>query len=66
MTIQLADILYSILCFGAIGIAGFTVKYLKEISENLQKLNIQVAVIVESHENLEKRVNKLEETIDEL
>lgn len=66
MTVSLGDVLYGILAFGAMGIAGFTVKYLKEISKNLQDLNVKVAVIIERHENLEKRVEKLEDKTEDL
>lgn len=65
MTVELTQIVYSALGILIVAIAGFTVKYLKEISENLQSINVKIAVMIEKHENLEKRVDKLEEINDE-
>lgn len=64
MTPDLTSIIYSALGILIVAIAGFTVKYLKEISENLQAINIKIAVMIEKHENLEKRVDKLEEIVE--
>jgi len=60
---QLIDILLGILGVGILGMISFTVKYLKEIAANLNELNKNFAVMISRHDDLERRVEDLEDKI---
>jgi hypothetical protein len=61
---QIIDTLLGILGIGILGMISFTVKYLKEISSNLNDLNKNFAVMISKHDDLERRVGTIEEKIE--
>jgi len=61
---QIIDTLLGILGIGILGMISFTVKYLKEISSNLNDLNKNFAVMISKHDDLERRVETIEEKIE--
>ena len=62
-TEQFIDLLLGILGTGILGLIGFTVKYLKEISKNLNDLNKNFAVMIAKHDDLERRVENIEDKL---
>jgi len=62
---QIIDTLLGILGIGILGMISFTVKYLKEISSNLNDLNKNFAVMISKHDDLERRVGNIEEKIND-
>jgi hypothetical protein len=60
---EIINILLGVLGTGILGLIGFTVKYLKEISGNLNELNKNFAVMIAKHDDLERRVEDLEDKI---
>ena len=62
---EIIQTLLGILGVGILGMISFTVKYLKDIASNLSELNIKIAVMINNHDNLEKRVEHLEEKVED-
>jgi uncharacterized membrane protein len=60
---EIIDLLLGILGVGILGMISFTVKYLKEIATNLNELNKNFAVMISRHDDLERRVEDLEDKI---
>ena len=60
---ELLDTVLAILGTGILGLIAFMVKFLKDIAKNLTELNIKIAVVISNHDNLERRVEELEDKI---
>ena len=46
------------------GLLAFAVSFLKDVADSVNKLNVQMGVVIERMENYDERIEKLEDKIN--